>query len=80
MSYGVPVYFRKLHTTLSAPKSAASTAISYVSARSEHELVGETIGELYTREVEKQPDKDMVVFSQSGIRLTYEQFKKKVRS
>ena len=52
--------------------------MSYESSSSKHSLLGATIGELLQKQVEKTPDRDMVVFSQDGVRLTFSQFKKKV--
>jgi len=56
-----------------------SVNLSYASSPSDHTLSGATIGELFNKQVEATPDRDMIVFSRDNVRLTYQQFKSKVR-
>lgn len=60
-------------------RSAFNHYNSYDSSTSGHSLLGVTIGELLQKQVERVPDREMVIFSRDGIRLTFSQFKEKVR-
>ncbi|KAF6035324.1 ACSF2 [Bugula neritina] len=63
---------------LSSSVCRYSVNLSYASSPSDHTLSGATIGELFNKQVEATPDRDMIVFSRDNVRLTYQQFKSKM--
>ncbi|XP_067944771.1 medium-chain acyl-CoA ligase ACSF2, mitochondrial-like [Watersipora subatra] len=51
---------------------------SYECSKSAHALNGSTIGAMLQQQVERQPDRDMLVCREDNVRLTYQAFKEKM--
>ena len=60
-------------------QARSTLTASYACSKSVHALNGDTIGVLLNRQVERYPDRDMIVFHKDKKRLTYSEFKQKVR-